>query len=70
MEVIRCSVVDKKRVEDPYKLKDLHEELTTLTKGLAEIKSKDQNSKQTKTFYILAYFDARRKPLDKGTLLY
>lgn len=41
--MVRVSVVNKKRVENPQNLKDLHEELTQLTKGLAEIKSKFNN---------------------------
>lgn len=40
MERIRLSVVNKKRVENPQDLKNLHEELTQLTKGLAEIKNR------------------------------
>jgi len=40
MEKVRISVVNKKRVENPQNLKELHEELTQLTKGLAEIKNR------------------------------
>lgn len=40
METTRLDVVGKKRVEEPEKLTEIHQELTTLTKGLAEAKSK------------------------------
>ena len=40
MEATRLDVVGKKRVEEPEKLAEMHEELTALTKGLAEAKSK------------------------------
>lgn len=40
MEMIRIDVVNKKRVDDPELLENMHDELTTVTKGLAEIKNR------------------------------
>lgn len=40
MESTRLEVVGKKRVDDPQKLDELHSNLTNLTRGLADIKSK------------------------------
>lgn len=49
MEMIRIDVVNKKRVDDPELLENMHDELTTVTKGLAEIKS-------NKSFISLRHF--------------